>query len=1055
MAKALPLVLGLAATLATGGAALPGFAVAVGLTATTLSLISVGLAISATVAGLIFAPSQVKPKMQDGSQTVKQDIAPRTRGYGIYRLGGTYIYYNSTEDGDLKVAIDHVDHEIDSVLEHWLNDDIVNIDGSGGVTTGSYQLLGTSYVFIQNKLGSPTQTGIDINTDWTAVSHPGKGITYTYLKYSDGSAEDQQRIYPAGVPTYFATMRLAKIYDPRDVTQTYGVETSYKWSDNAALVVLDYLTRTEPSDFGPIPVGFGFDIATINIASFIQAANDCDDDITLKAGGAEKRYRTWGAFDMDEKRSQILEDMLTNCAGRLVYGPDGRVGLSVGKPGPVATVTINQTNIWSLQLKAGSDMIDRVNEVRATYVSRDQQWGQTEAGIQSDEDAATRNGPESTSLQLRFSPAEGQTQRIARIALLRSNPSFSGTVSGDLALLDCWGERWVNLVFTEIPQFSGLYEITAQELMRDDDKLGVQLTVTSYDNWFDWDAATNEQDPAVPADPDTVSTVVPVPTGVAVSIESRQVSGGTFVPIGNISWTAPVDTKLTASVRYRILTTGVWQELPVNKASNSVSTPPLKDNTNYEAQVRFFGARNSYSDWTASVPFTAIANPTAPPLPTGLTAVVDDPNDAINLSVVAPNSSFSAGIRFYRNSTNTPGTATEVTSGSGILAGPNQVVTFIDHPPPGDWWYFATSENFSGIKSAKTAGVLAELPPNAPSFTVPPGSLSTNDNKPVFSGTSPSPLATIKLYANAVQVGSGTADGSGNWSFAPTTALSNGVNNMTATATIAGNESVASGLRAVTVATLDTDARTLIDAMVPRPDSTRQGLLSSAFVSLKASTAWAKLDRLYTIGGSSQASCLNWKNPAVGALVPTNSPVFTADRGFKGTALGSTTGGYLASTFTPSTAGGNWTQDSAHLGVYVRTACSSTTSAQSAEIGVSSGPAAYIFTKHATAGNISTALDDATISSTAGGTPNGIGHFCTSRTASTGYAKYHEAVAQASATITSTGLPTSTVSILRATTATYSDAEIFAAHWGGGLTATEVSDIRTALHTFGVAIGAL
>lgn len=1053
MAKSLPIILGLAATLATGGAALPGFAIAIGVSTTTLSLISVGLAISATVSGLIFAPSQAKPKMQDGSQTVKQDIAPRTRGYGIYRLGGTYVYYNSTEDGDLKVVIDHVDHEIDAVVEHWLNDDIVEVGPDNGVTTGTYQLLGVPYVFIQNKLGSPTQTGFDVNTDWHAADHPGKGIAYTYLRYSDASAEDQQRIYPAGVPTYFATMRLAKIYDPRDVAQTYGIEASYKWSDNAALVVLDYLTRTEPSDFGPIPVGFGFDIATINIPSFIQAANDCDDDIPLKAGGAEKRYVTWGAFDMDEKRSQILEDMLTNCAGRLVYGPDGRVGLSVGKPGPVATVTINQANIWSLQLKAGSDMIDRVNEVRATYVSRDQGWAQTEAGIQSDDDAAARNGPESTSLQLRFAPVEGQTQRIARIALLRSNPSFAGTVSGDLALLDCWGERWVNLVFDEIPQFSGLYEITAQELMRDDDKLGVQLTITSYDNWFDWNAATNEQDPAVPADPDTVSTVVPVPTGVAVAIESRQVSGGTFVPIGVIAWTPPADSKLTASVRYRIFTTGVWQELAVNKQANSVETPPLKDNTNYEAQVRFFGARNSYSDWTASVPFTAIANPTAPPLPTGLTATVDDPHDAINLSVTAPNSFFSAGIRFYRNSTNTPGTAVEITSGAGILAGPNQVVTFVDHPGPGDWWYFATSENFSGVKSAKTAGVLAELPPNAPAITVPSGPLSTNDNKPTFSGTSPSPLATIKLYANAVQVGTGAADGAGNWSFAPTTALSNGVNNMTATATIAGNESVASGMVAVTVAALDTDARTLIDTMVPRPNSTRQGLLSAAFVSLKASTGWAKLDRLYWTGsGSSQASCLNWRNPAVGALVPTNSPVFTADRGFKGTGLGSTSGGYLASTFVPSSAGGNWTLNSAHLAVYIRTASSSVASLQAAEIGVTG---AVIYTKHATAGQITTELNDATVSSTAGGTPNGLGHFCLTRVASTGYDKYHEAVVQTAAVVASTALPTAALSILRASTASYSDAEVCCAHWGGGLTSTEVADIRTAMHTFGVAIGAL
>jgi hypothetical protein len=267
---------------------------------------------------------------------------------------------------------------------------------------------------------------------------------------------------------------------------------------------------------------------------------------------------------------------------------------------------------------------------------------------------------------------------------------------------------------------------------------------------------------------------------------------------------------------------------------------------------------------------------------------------------------------------------------------------------------------------------------------------------------------------------------------------------------------VASGSVAVTVVAIDADTWAWIVAMTVTPSFARQTLINALVGSLKTAGVWSKLDALYLLAAhDAQAARLNAKAPASFALTVVSSPVFTVDHGYKGTGLGSTAGGYLTSPFTPSTAGGQWTQNSAHLGVYVRTACSSVASVQAAEIGVSSGPAAYIFTKHATAGNISTALDDTTISSTAGGMPNGLGHFCTSRTASTGYAKYHDGVAQAAATVTSTGLPGSSVSILRATTTSYSDAELCAAHWGGGLTATEAGDLRAALHTYLAAIGAV
>jgi hypothetical protein len=348
--------------------------------------------------------------------------------------------------------------------------------------------------------------------------------------------------------------------------------------------------------------------------------------------------------------------------------------------------------------------------------------------------------------------------------------------------------------------------------------------------------------------------------------------------------------------------------------------------------------------------------------------------------------------------------------------------------------------------------VLAEVAPAAPVITSPSGPLTTYDTTPAVSGTSTA-SASIKLFANAVQVGTGTANGSGIWTVTPSTPLGTGINNITATQTVAGNESLSSGLVAVTVNAIDADAWAYIDAMTVVPAFARQTLINTLVGSLKMAGVWSKLDALYLLAAhDAQAARLNAKAPGSFMLGTNGAPVFTTDHGYKGTGLGSTAGGYLTSAFTPSTASGQWALNSAHLAVYVRTATTATTSLQAAEIGTTG---ASIFTKHATAGNISTVLNDGTVSSTAGGTPNQLGYFCLSRTASAGYAKYHDGAAQAAAVVTSTTLPSSAVTLLRASTTSYCDAELCAAHWGGGLTATEAGDLRTALHTYLAAVGAV
>ncbi len=146
-------------------------------------------------------------------------------------------------------------------------------------------------------------------------------------------------------------------------------------------MILDYLTRLEQG----IPVGFGISFDRIDLASFAAAADVCDQEIPKKDGGIEKRWRTWGSYELTEECKAVLSDLLDACCGRLIQGPDGRLGLTVAADRyralaedpytvpagiPASSVALNDDQILEYDFSTGKAAIERINEVRAIYVSR-------------------------------------------------------------------------------------------------------------------------------------------------------------------------------------------------------------------------------------------------------------------------------------------------------------------------------------------------------------------------------------------------------------------------------------------------------------------------------------------------------------------------------------------------------------------------------------------------------------------------------------------------------------------------------------------------------------
>lgn len=95
---------------------------------------------------------------------------------------------------------------------------------------------------------------------WT-TDHKLSGVAYIYARLS----YDADR-WPTGIPVIKAVVKGKLVYDPRSTTTA--------WSDNPALCIRDYLLDTS--------LGLGADSTEIDDASFIAAANVCDELVYAK-----------------------------------------------------------------------------------------------------------------------------------------------------------------------------------------------------------------------------------------------------------------------------------------------------------------------------------------------------------------------------------------------------------------------------------------------------------------------------------------------------------------------------------------------------------------------------------------------------------------------------------------------------------------------------------------------------------------------------------------------------------------------------------------------------
>jgi hypothetical protein len=344
----------------------------------------------------------------------KDGIAPHDFVYGEVRKGGIVTYYETTGENNkfLHQIIVLAGHEVDAIGDIYINDEVVTLDGDGFVTSEPWN----SKIRIKKHLGTANQT---VDPDLLAESQQitsdfrGRGLAYIYVRH-----EYDQDVFANGLPLITAVVRGKKVYDPRT--------TSTAYSANAALCVRDYISAT-----------YGLNDDQIDDTAFSAAANICDENVTLDVGGTEKRYTINGVARADQQHGDVLQSMMTACAGSLFWGA-GKWKLVVGDyVAPTKVLTLDDLR-GPINLSTRISLQDQFNGVQGTFNNAAERWITTDyKPVTSSVFEAEDNGERTLlDLALPFTTSAATARRLAKLTLFRGREQMTLTADFGLNAFD-------------------------------------------------------------------------------------------------------------------------------------------------------------------------------------------------------------------------------------------------------------------------------------------------------------------------------------------------------------------------------------------------------------------------------------------------------------------------------------------------------------------------------------------------------------------------------------------------------------------------------------------
>ncbi|MBI6404167.1 phage tail tip protein J-related protein [Proteus sp. PR00208] len=384
-----------------------------------MALMAAGVAVQ--VAGsLIFKPKLPSMNYRDTGerkQMLRSSSAPETVIVGKTVISGL-LFFAEEENGEqdenekITLALALAGHPIEKIGKIWLGDDLIETFGD----KASWELHNDREdvdPFMLKNCPSWKEDMIGRGLAWLRV-------TLTF---------DQEK-FPYGLPNVKCEVWGKHLFDPR-TGQTV-------WSNNGALVILDYYRH-----YLKVPD------TDIDFDSFKQAADLCDEKVSLPEGGFESRYTLNGAYDLNESPSSVLEAM-HKCINAEPTFTAGKHGIQIGAYyGPaIKTITESQL-IGTVTCTPETGLKDATNAVYGTFIDAEQLYTKTDFTPVIVDEWVKEDGLEiRENIDYRFVTSPYQAQRLARQYLRKKKAGRRVQLTMNL---DGYAYRPGEVVLLELP----------------------------------------------------------------------------------------------------------------------------------------------------------------------------------------------------------------------------------------------------------------------------------------------------------------------------------------------------------------------------------------------------------------------------------------------------------------------------------------------------------------------------------------------------------------------------------------------------------------------------
>jgi hypothetical protein len=312
---------------------------------------------------------------------------------GTHGLAGKLEYANTfgtsggTPNAFLTQVISFSDLPCHDFISLFVNSEEVTIEASGHTSlgypvpekaNGAHDNLWWEF-YDGSQTSAPTllttKFGSDADRPWTS-GMIGRGIAYVTL-----TARLDRKIWTT-IPSFMLEVQGIPLYDPRKDSTAGGSgsqrvddDSTWTWSDNPVVIIYNILIGIRYAGEWVWGMQDEVDPSRLPYANWAAAMNVCDQDIDLKAGGTQKRFRAGRSIGVDEMPVDVINEFLVGCTGRMSEAA-GQYTIVVGDPGSASfsftDSDIITTDPQTLEPFPGMDEV--INGATATYLERNQAW---------------------------------------------------------------------------------------------------------------------------------------------------------------------------------------------------------------------------------------------------------------------------------------------------------------------------------------------------------------------------------------------------------------------------------------------------------------------------------------------------------------------------------------------------------------------------------------------------------------------------------------------------------------------------------------------------------